>query len=96
MDAKTSWVPYIIVLGDKELKSEMLPVVVREKSSIKEEFRQTMSLSELIREIREKCEGMPFRPSYVPMELSRRISFVPWGKGRMTSKKSETHSSQSP
>jgi threonyl-tRNA synthetase len=96
MDAKTSWVPYIIVLGDKELKSEMLPVVVREKSSIKEEFRQTMSLFELIREIREKCEGMPFRPSYVPMELSRRISFVPWGKGRMTSKKSETHSSQSP
>ncbi|MBS7609038.1 threonine--tRNA ligase [Candidatus Bathyarchaeota archaeon] len=89
MDAKTSWVPYIIVLGDRELESDKLPVVVREKSGIQEEFRQAMSLPELIQEIREKCQGMPFRPSYLPMELSRRITFVPWGKGRPSPKPKE-------
>ncbi len=80
MEAKTSWVPYIIVVGDKEMQGETLPVVIRERSSIKEEFRQNMILFELIEETRSKCKDMPFRPSYVPVELSRRVTFVPWGR----------------
>jgi len=40
------------VIGDKELKSNKLPVVIREKSSIKEEFREELSLEELVKEIK--------------------------------------------
>ncbi|MEM5836226.1 MAG: threonine--tRNA ligase [Candidatus Aenigmatarchaeota archaeon] len=78
-EAKKSWIPYIIVVGDRELKSEKLPVVIREKSTIKEEFREEMSLKELIKEIKEKVSDMPFRPLYIPRELSKRAIFVPWG-----------------
>ncbi|MEM5773202.1 MAG: threonine--tRNA ligase, partial [Candidatus Aenigmatarchaeota archaeon] len=69
-EAKRSWIPYIIVIGDKELKSEKLPIVIREKSSINKEFRQEMSLKEFIKEIKEKTADMPFRPLYIPKELS--------------------------
>jgi len=80
MEAKTGWVPYIVVVGDRELRSEMLPVVIRERSTVKDEFRQSMTLSELVEEIKGKCMDMPFRPSYIPMEVSRRVTFVSWGK----------------
>lgn len=78
-EAKSSWIPYIVVVGEKEMKSEMLPVVVREKSSLKEEFRKEMSLEDLIKEIKSKTSGMPFRPLFMPRELSKRVVFVPWG-----------------
>ncbi|MEM5879125.1 MAG: threonine--tRNA ligase [Candidatus Aenigmatarchaeota archaeon] len=78
-EAKRSWIPYIIVVGDKELKSEKLPVVIREKSSTKKEFREEMGLKEFLKEIREKTADMPFRPLYIPRELSKRVVFVPWG-----------------
>ncbi|MEM5829149.1 MAG: threonine--tRNA ligase [Candidatus Aenigmatarchaeota archaeon] len=78
-EAKKSWIPYIIVIGDKELKSEKLQVVIREKSSIKKEFRKEMSLKEFRKEVKEKTAEMPFRPLYIPRELSKRVIFVPWG-----------------
>jgi threonyl-tRNA synthetase len=78
-EAKRSWVPYIIVIGDKELKSKKFPVVMRERSSLKKEFRKNFSLKEFINGIEEKTSGMPFRPLYIPRELSRRVIFVPWG-----------------
>ncbi|MEM5766420.1 MAG: threonine--tRNA ligase [Candidatus Aenigmatarchaeota archaeon] len=78
-EAKRSWIPYIIVIGDKELESERLQVVIREKSSIKKEFREEMNLKEFIKEVKDKIEKMPFRPLYIPKELSKRVVFVPWG-----------------
>jgi threonyl-tRNA synthetase len=78
-DAKRNWIPYIIVIGDKELRSKELPVVLREKSSVKGEFRKELSLKELLKELKEKTLGMPFRPLYTPRELSKRVVFVPWG-----------------
>jgi threonyl-tRNA synthetase len=78
-EAKRSWIPYIIVIGDKELKSERFPVVIREKSSLKKEFRKDFTLKEFLNEIKEKTSDMPFRQLYIPRELSRRVVFVPWG-----------------
>jgi threonyl-tRNA synthetase len=78
-EAKRSWIPYIIVIGDKEMKSKKFPVVVREKSSIKKEFRKDYTIEELVKEIKEKTRDMPFRPLYIPRDLSKRVVFVPWG-----------------
>jgi threonyl-tRNA synthetase len=78
-EAKRSWIPYIIVIGDKEMKSKKFPVVVREKSSIKKEFRKDYTIEELVKEIKEKTRDMPFRPLYIPRDLSKRVIFVPWG-----------------
>ncbi|HDD71588.1 MAG TPA: threonine--tRNA ligase, partial [Candidatus Aenigmarchaeota archaeon] len=79
-EAKTKWVPYIVVVGDKELKGNKIPVVIREKSTKEREVREEMTLKELIKEIKSKCKGMPFRPLYIPKEMSKRVTFVPWGK----------------
>jgi len=80
-EAKRNWVPFIIVIGDKELKSKKLPVVLREKSSVKKEVRKDFSLKEFIKKLKEKTFGMPFRPLYIPREMSKRVIFVPWGAG---------------
>lgn len=79
-EAKMRWIPRIIAIGDKELKSDKLPAVIREKSGVKEEYRKTMSLKELIEDINSECQEMPFRPMYLPREISKRPVFVPWGK----------------
>ncbi|MCW1296604.1 MAG: threonine--tRNA ligase [Candidatus Parvarchaeota archaeon] len=75
-DAKMKWVPYIIVIGEKERNSNELNVVVREGSKLKEEKIVKMSKEELIREIKEKCGDKPFEPLFVPMEISKRPIFV--------------------
>jgi len=75
--AERDWVPYIIVIGDKEMASipngEKIPVRVRETKSIRD-----MSIDEVISEIEEKTKGMPFRPRYLPMLISMRPKFVSW------------------
>lgn len=78
-DAKTRWVPFIVVVGDKELKTGKLPVVIRDKSTLKEDHIEEMSLEDLVKEVASRCAGMPFRRMYVPRELSRRVMFVAWG-----------------
>jgi len=78
-EAKRDWVPYIIVIGNKEMKSKKLPVVFRKESSVKKEFRKDLTLEKIIEELKEKTSGMPFVPSYTPREISKRVIFVPWG-----------------
>lgn len=75
MDAKRSWIPYVIVIGDKELKTDKLPVVIRELSTLEEEHRELMPLDDFISMVKRKTSGMPFRPLYQPRELSRRVSY---------------------
>ena len=78
-EAKRYWIPYLVVIGDKEEKSGKLPVVKREKSKLKEDFKEEMSLDKLIKEIQEKTKDRPFYPLNVPRLLSKRVVFVPWG-----------------
>jgi threonyl-tRNA synthetase len=69
--AEREWVHYIIVVGDKELKVEKLPVRVRGLKEIK-----NLSPRELIEEIKRRTEGMPFRRAALPRLLSMRPIFV--------------------
>lgn len=69
-DAKTDWVGYIVVIGDRELKSETLNVYSREENRNKE-----YELQELIEEIKKETEGKPFRKLYFPREMCKRPVF---------------------
>lgn len=69
-EAKQDWVSYVIVIGDKELESDLLTVYVREENS-----NIQMTPQDLIQRIKKETEGKPFRPLYMPAELSKRVGF---------------------
>jgi threonyl-tRNA synthetase len=70
-DAEKEWIPYIIVLGDREVGADMVPVRVREDGKL-----HKMSLKELSAHIKKQVRGMPYRPLPMPMSVQRRPKFV--------------------
>ena len=70
-EAGTDWSGLVVVYGEKEKKSNKLPVRVRGKKEL-----ETMTLSKLIEYVKKKTEGMPFKPLPLPKELSKRPIFV--------------------
>jgi threonyl-tRNA synthetase len=70
-DAEMEWVPYIVVMGQRELESEVLAVRDRETHG----KVQKMKLNELIVKISGKVEGKPFKPLPLPLNLSKRPQF---------------------
>lgn len=73
--AKTDWVPYIIVIGDKEEKGDKLPVVIREESKIKNDKIIDMGIDELISRISKECEGRLKSHLNIPRYMSKRPIF---------------------
>ncbi|WP_456396805.1 threonine--tRNA ligase [Thermococcus sp.] len=67
--AEKEWVPYIIVVGEKE--KEQGTVTVRRRAG----GRSEMQLEDLIREIKQKTEGFPYKPRPLPLLLSKRPKF---------------------
>ena len=74
-DAQTEWIPYIAVVGEKEVESGKLAVTVRAESTQKEQKREEFSVEELAARIKAECEGKPFMPLPLPRLLSLRPSF---------------------
>ncbi|MBN1377343.1 threonine--tRNA ligase [Candidatus Woesearchaeota archaeon] len=70
-NAEKEWIPYIIVIGDKEIKSKKLPVRIRETGK-----QENMSRKEIIKKINEKTKEMPFEPLPLPKLLSKRPIFI--------------------
>jgi len=70
-EAEMEWVPYVIVVGQRELESGVLSVRDREKHG----KVQKMKLDELITKITGKLEGKPFKPLPLPLNLSKRPQF---------------------
>lgn len=69
-EAEREWIPYIIVVGQKEIESDRLPVRDRKAGKIRK-----MKLEELTNEIKGKVKGKPFKPLPVPKHLSKRPQF---------------------
>jgi threonyl-tRNA synthetase len=69
-EAEMEWIPYIIVVGQREIESDILPV--RERKSGK--MRQ-MKLEEVIKEIEKLTQGKPFKQLPLPRYLSKRPQF---------------------
>ncbi|MBN2336580.1 threonine--tRNA ligase, partial [Candidatus Bathyarchaeota archaeon] len=70
-DAEKEWVPYIIVVGEREQGKEKLPVRVR---GVKDS--QEMSVKELQEKIHGETEGKPYRPVPLPIYLQDRPKFT--------------------
>ncbi|MFA5412093.1 MAG: threonine--tRNA ligase [Candidatus Micrarchaeia archaeon] len=68
--AEKDWVPYVAVVGDKEMETGKLAITVRETGQKKE-----MKAEELAAEIRKITEGKPFEQLSLPKELSLRPIF---------------------
>jgi threonyl-tRNA synthetase len=69
-NAGGEWVPFVIVVGDRELEGSELTVNVRENGK-----KVSMGMKELIDTIKLETKNMPFRPLSLPMNLSRRVHF---------------------
>lgn len=69
-NAAGDWVPYVVVIGDKELEQGIFNVSVRETSE-----KVDMTQDELLNTIKEAVQGMPFRSLPLPLLLSRRVNF---------------------
>jgi threonyl-tRNA synthetase len=69
-DAEVSWINYIIVVGEKEIKGNKLTVRIRKSGEIKE-----LSEEELIKEIEREMGEFPKRMINLPLEVSKRPAF---------------------
>jgi threonyl-tRNA synthetase len=69
-EAEMEWVPYIIVVGQREIESGVLPV--RERKSGK---MRNMKLETLASEIEETIKNKPFKQLPLPKYLSKRPQF---------------------
>jgi threonyl-tRNA synthetase len=70
-EAEQEWVPYIIVVGEKEIESGTLSVRVREEKGKQE----NLTTEQLITRVSEKIAGKPYKPLPLPMYLSKRPQF---------------------
>ncbi|MGB9714439.1 MAG: threonine--tRNA ligase [Candidatus Bathyarchaeales archaeon] len=69
-EAEMEWVPYIIVVGQQEVESEVLPVRDRKAGKIRK-----IKLEELISEIKDLMGNRPFKPLPLPKHISKRPQF---------------------
>lgn len=69
-EAELSWVPYIIVIGEKEIKTGELSVRFRDQGK---EIKTT--LGNLVSQIKSEIQGYPSRPLSYPTLLSQRPGY---------------------
>jgi threonyl-tRNA synthetase len=69
-EAETEWINYVIVIGQRELDSGILPVRDRLAGKI-----VNVKLKELVNSILEQTRGKPFKPLPLPKKLSQRPQF---------------------
>jgi threonyl-tRNA synthetase len=69
-EAEMEWIPYIIVVGQRELESKTLAVRDRKTGKL-----CNMKLEELAREIESATKDKPFKPLPLPKSVSKRPQF---------------------
>ena len=69
-ESEKEWVPYVIVFGEKELKSKELAIRVRSSGKI-----EKMSKEELIKKLIKEQNNMPWKQLPLPVLLSKRPIF---------------------
>lgn len=69
-DAELEWVPFVVVVGKRELAGGPLTVRLRSGEQIE------TTIEELINRIAAEVDGKPYRPANTPRALSRRPIFV--------------------
>jgi threonyl-tRNA synthetase len=74
--AGMEWVPFIAVMGDREIASGDLTVTIRRLSTPERLHREKMREAGLVAMVRDETAGKPFRPLYTPRLLSVRPRFI--------------------
>jgi threonyl-tRNA synthetase len=69
-NAGKQWVPFVAVIGDKELKAKEFPVTIREKSSAKKPHSESMTPKALVKIVHEVSQDKPFRQLSLPKQIS--------------------------
>jgi threonyl-tRNA synthetase len=69
--SEMEWVPYTIVVGEKEKESKMFPIRIRESGSVKK-----MKLEEFVKIIREEVDDKPFKGLPLQKRLTDRPKFI--------------------
>ncbi len=70
-NAEKEWIPYIVVVGEKEIKDNRLSVRIRSEGG----KQKIMTKEELIKRIKDETNGKPFRKISLPKKLSLRPKF---------------------
>jgi threonyl-tRNA synthetase len=70
-EAEQEWIPYILVVGEKEVESGTLSVRDREAKGA----QQNMTADDIVAKIKAKIEGKPFKSLPLPRNLSKRPQF---------------------
>jgi len=66
-DAEIDWIPYILVIGEKEVSATKFSIRDRKSGNVKE-----LSIDDLIKEIKDQTKGKPFMKLNMNRELSKR------------------------
>ncbi len=69
-NAGKHWIPFVAVIGDKELKDKTLAVTIREKSTLKQPKTEAMKMSLLVKLVHSACDGKPFQQLSMPVRMS--------------------------
>jgi threonyl-tRNA synthetase len=69
-EAEMEWIPFIVVVGQREIESNILPVRDRKAQEVRK-----LKLEELVNEIAENIRDKPFKPLPLPKYLSKRPQF---------------------
>ncbi|MDR3291920.1 MAG: threonine--tRNA ligase [Methanobrevibacter sp.] len=69
-NAFKEWIPYTMVIGDKEIETNNLTISIRSTSE-----KKNMKIDELIEEIKSKSKDLPFRKLTLTKNISDRINF---------------------
>jgi threonyl-tRNA synthetase len=75
-DAGREWIPYVAVVGDKEVENKTLSVTIREESSKKKKKVVEMSVSALRKRIEEAVKAKKNIKSTRSYRLSERVKFA--------------------
>ncbi len=75
-NAGKQWIPFVVVIGDKELESDTFPVTIREQSTKKKAKTESMNPNGLIKIIHQASEGKPFSQLSLPKNISMWPIFI--------------------
>ncbi len=71
LKSEEEWVPFILVIGEKEISSKKYKIRIRSTAKIKD-----LTLNTLLKNIKKETKNLPFLPLPLPKLLSKRLKFV--------------------
>ena len=75
-DAGREWIPFTIIIGEKEINNNNINVIIRSMSTLSNSFNKEMSIDELNNLINNKTKDYPYMSLPLQKYLSKRPKFV--------------------